>query len=188
MSKDRKLPESDPPAAGRTPQLGEYSVKTRMIWLGVEMLTRSELPENPVVLAVRDADGCHHTVTAERVRGGKIRMTCTCDMSRASGWCGHEVQLLCTRYDAVIDASEDMEFRFEDVVMGTPLADIADEVDVALADFQKALGDMDAKRPVGLDGDKLRRLAELASDLAEAALHLDGTLARFRKKLAAGLA
>jgi hypothetical protein len=160
--------------------------QNKIIWLGVEMLTRSELPENPVVLAVRDADGRHHTVTAERVRGGKIRMTCTCEASRASGWCGHEVQLLCNRYDAVVDGSEDLEFRFEEVVMGTPVADLADEVDVALADFHKALRDIDTKRPAGLDGDKLRRLAELASDLAEAALHLDGTIARFRKKLAAG--
>lgn len=151
------------------------------------MLTRSELPVNPVVLAVRDADGHLHTVTAERVRGGKIRMTCTCDASRASGWCEHEVDLLCTRYDAVVDGSDDLEFRFEDVVMGTPLADTADEVDVALADLRKALGDFDAKRPTGLDGDKLRRIAELAADLADAALHLDGTLARFRKRLAAGL-
>ncbi|HEV2559262.1 MAG TPA: hypothetical protein VGU45_11595 [Microvirga sp.] len=151
------------------------------------MLTRSELPENPVVLAVRDPDGCLHTITTERVRGGKIRMICTCDANRASGWCEHAIQLLCTRYDSVVDPSDDLEFRFEDVVMGTPLADMADEVDVALADFHAALRDMDAKRPSGLDRDQLRRIAELATDLADTASHLDATLTRFKKKLAAGL-
>jgi hypothetical protein len=151
------------------------------------MLTRSELPENPVVLAVRDADGRHHTVTTERLRGGKIRMVCTCDGSQSAGWCQHQVQLLCMRYEAVVDRCEDAEYRFEDIVMGTPLADVADEVEVALADFQKALRGIDTNRPAGLGGDELRRLAESASDLAEAATHLDSTIMRFKKKLAAGL-
>ena len=42
---------------------------------GVHMLTRSELPENPVVLVLQDTDGRQNVVTTERVRGGKIRMT-----------------------------------------------------------------------------------------------------------------
>jgi hypothetical protein len=151
------------------------------------MLTRSELPENPVVLAVRDTEGRQHTVTTERLQGGKIRMICTCDASRSAGWCQHQVQLLCMRYDAVIDRSEDVEFRFEDIVMGTPLADVADELDVAFAEFHKALHHIDANRQTGIDGDRLRQLAEQASDLAEAAMHLDRTIVRFKKKLAAGL-
>jgi hypothetical protein len=151
------------------------------------MLTRSELPENPVVLAVQDGDGRQHRIHTERVRGGKIRMTCSCDSNRAAGWCDHQVQLLCLRYDIVVERSEDMEFHFEDVVMGTPLADLADDVDVALGDYQKALDAIGLKRLAGLDSAKLHRVAEMASDLAEAANHLESALERFRKRLAAGL-
>jgi hypothetical protein len=151
------------------------------------MLTRSELPENPVVLAVEDADGRKHRVTTERIRGGRIRMVCTCEASRSDGWCRHQVQLLCLRYDAVVERIEEAEFHFEDVVMGTPLADIADEVDLALGDYQAALAAIGQKRPSALAGEALRRTAEMAGDLAEAATHLDRTLSRFKKKLAAGL-
>lgn len=151
------------------------------------MLTRSELPENPVAIAVEDADGRRHRVTTERVRGGRIRMICTCDASRSDGWCRHQVQLLCLRYDCVVDRSEEAEFHFEDVVMGTPLADIADEVDVALGDYHIALAAIGQQRPLSLAGEALRRAAEMATDLAEAATHLDRALDRFKKKLAAGL-
>lgn len=150
------------------------------------MLTRSELPENPVALAVRDSDGRKHTITTERVRGGKVRMSCTCDAGRAQGWCRHRIELLCMRYEAVVSRNEDAEFHFEDIVMGTPLADAADEVDVALADYEAALRALDEKRPAGLDGGKLRIVAELAADLAEAATQLDTAIARFRKRLESG--
>lgn len=150
------------------------------------MLTRSELPENPVILAVQDGDGRQYHIHTERMRGGKIRMTCSCEANHADGWCGHQVQLLCMRYDNVVDRSEDAEFHFEDVVMGTALADLADDVDVALADYRKAFDRMNAKTPAGLESPKLQRVAELAADLAEAATHLDAALGRFKKKLAAG--
>jgi hypothetical protein len=152
------------------------------------MLTRSELPENPVVLAVRDHDGRQHRIQTERVRGGNVRMTCTCDANRSDGWCAHQVQLLCMRYDTVVERSEDAEYHFEDVVMGTALADLADDVDLAMGDYEKALDAMGLKRPAGLEPVKLQRVAELASDLAEAASHLEGALGRFKKKLAAGSA
>jgi hypothetical protein len=152
------------------------------------MLTRSELPENPVVLVIRDTDGHQNVVTTERVRGGKIRMTCTCDQGDSLGWCEHRVQLLCLRYDSVVESSDDMEFHFEDIVMGTPLADCADEVEVALADFRAVLCALDTKHPPVLNGDGLRALADRARDLADATTQLEIVLGRFRKQLAAGLA
>jgi hypothetical protein len=150
------------------------------------MLTRSELPENPVVLTVVGQDGRRHTITTERVRGGRIRMACTCDASRAQGWCRHQVDLLCTRYDALANRNEDVEFHFEDIVMGTPLADTADEVDMALAEYEEALRALEGTGGVPPDGALLRTVAERASDLAAAATQLDGALARFRKRLASG--
>ncbi len=152
------------------------------------MLTRSELPENPVTLAVRDPDGPEHVIVTERIRGGHIRMTCSCGGSRTDGWCRHQVQLLCMRYDSVVDRSEDVEFHFEDVVMGTPLADLADDLDVALIGYQSALDAMNAKCPSGLDSSKLHKVIDLASTLADAAAHLDTALNRFKKRLAAGTA
>jgi hypothetical protein len=149
------------------------------------MLTRSELPQNPVTLQVADGPD-RHAVTAERVRGGQVRIGCTCRASAADGWCGHQVQLLCLCYDGVVERDSEAEFHFEDVVMGTPLADLADEVDLALADYEAARRALEAKRPADFDPGALRRLSDLATDLAQAAAHLDGALARFRKRLAAG--
>jgi hypothetical protein len=149
------------------------------------MLTRSELPENPVALPVADTAG-QHLVTAERVRGGHIRIQCTCAAHTSEGWCRHQIELLCLRYDAVTERDSEAEFHFEDVVMGTPLADIADEVDLALADYDAALKAFEARRPAGLDAGRLRQVADLATDLAQAANHLDGALARFKKRLASG--
>jgi len=154
--------------------------------MGALMLTRSELPENPVILTVGDASGHQYKVTAERVGGGRIRMVCSCDASRADGWCGHQVQLLCMRYDNVVSRSEDQEFHFEDIILGTPLADVADEVDLALVEYRNALRNIEAKRPDGLSENELRMVAELATDLVEAANHLNGALARFKKRLASG--
>jgi hypothetical protein len=150
------------------------------------MLTRSELPENPVTLVLQDADGHQNIITTERVRGGKVRMTCTCEQGKSLGWCDHRVQLLCLRYDGVVEPGDDTEFHFEDVVIGTPLADSADEVEVALTDFRTALEALHLERALALNEVGLRSLADRARDLADATTHLDIALARFRKHLAAG--
>lgn len=150
------------------------------------MLTRSELPENPVVLTVRDPDGGHHTVTTERLRGGRLRMGCSCAAHAGQGWCRHQIELLCLRYGTIVEPTDEAEYHFEHLVMGTPLADLADDLDLALEDYAKAVQALDARRPAGLGGDALRRFADLASDVAEAATQLDQAVARFRKKLAAG--
>jgi hypothetical protein len=153
--------------------------------LGNAMLTRSELPENPVALSIADDDGQVQVVTAERVRGGRVRIGCTCRTSVEDGWCRHQVQLLCMRYDGVEQRDGEAEFHFEDIVMGTPLADLADEVDLALGDFDKAVKVLEAAQRDSMVPDHLRRLAEIAAEVAEAASHLEGTLSRFKKKLAA---
>jgi hypothetical protein len=149
------------------------------------MLTRSELPENPVALSVADADGQFHVITAERVRGGRVRIGCTCRANADDGWCRHQVQLLCLRYDGVEQRDGEAEFHFEDIVMGTPLADLADEVDLALTDFEKAVKGLETAQRDSVEPDRLRMLAEIAAEVAEAAGHLESTLTRFKKKLAA---
>ena len=150
------------------------------------MLTRSELPENPVSFAVEDPDGRRHRIVTERMRGGSVRMTCSCAASASQGWCRHKVELLCLRYDHLAERDEELEFRFEDIVAGTSIADVADEVDLALADYDKALASLTKNVPTAFESQTLRHVADLASDLADAARQLEVALGRFRKRLAAG--
>jgi hypothetical protein len=147
------------------------------------MLTRSELPENPVVLALADEDGRALTVEVERVRGGLVRMRCGCARNAAEGWCRHQLELLCMRYDRVLARDPDLEFQLEDIVMGTPLADLADEVDLAASEHAQAWQALEAHR--GAAERHPGAVAERAADLADAARRLEVAVTRFRKRLAA---
>ncbi|HVL72570.1 MAG TPA: hypothetical protein VM434_11885 [Beijerinckiaceae bacterium] len=147
------------------------------------MLTRSELPENPVVLALAGEDGRPLPVEVERVRGGLVRMRCGCGENAAQGWCRHQVELLCLRYDRVLGRDPELEFQLEDIVMGTPLADLADELDLAAAEHAQAWKALEACR--GAAERHPGAVAERAADLADAARRLDVAVARFRKRLAA---
>lgn len=149
------------------------------------MLTRSELLENPAVLTVSARDG-PHTVTTERLRGGRIRMTCTCADGARQGWCLHRVRLLCLRYDDVVGSSQDGELRFEEIVTGTPLADAADELELAIADYESARQAL-AVLPPAFDPATLKDVATRAGDLAEAARLLERSIERLRKRLAGAL-
>jgi hypothetical protein len=147
------------------------------------MLSRSELPENPVALTVAAAEGVFNVIT-ERIVGGRIRMACSCAESGVEGWCGHRLRLLCMRYDDVVGQSADDEYRFEDIVIGTPLADAADEVDLALSEFAEARRALDERSAARLAD--LPALAAAASRFADVARELDRALDRLRRRLAGG--
>lgn len=149
------------------------------------MLTRSELPENPVHFAVRGEDGQTLTVSAERLRSGKIRLDCSCQGSAVQGWCRHQVDLLCLRYEGLTERREELELQFEDIVMETPLADLAGEVEAGIGDYVAAVGALRSSPLAALDHDALARVGGLAADLADTAQQLDAAIGRFRKKLAA---
>lgn len=155
-----------------------------MPWGLKTVLTRSELEVNPVVLEIASSDGTRRTITTERTRGNRLAMSCTCDDCKRDGWCRDQVQLLCLRYDRVADGDPEIELRFEDLVVGTALADLADEVDLALADYETAAASMEKARPHDLTRAGLHRIADLASQMAEAARQLDTALTRFKRKLA----
>jgi hypothetical protein len=151
------------------------------------MLTRSELTRNRVAMTVEDGSG-RHAIVAERRRGGLVHMACSCAESAAEGWCRHQLDLLCLRYDAVVEKDDEAEFHFEDIVLGTPLADTADEVDLALSTYREALAAV-AKRPVhDLSPETLGLVADHAADLAEAGRLLAAALGRLTRKLAAARA
>jgi hypothetical protein len=152
------------------------------------VLTRSELQHNPVALSVVGPDGQAHTVTAERVAGERVRITCSCQAGAADGWCRHALDLLCLRYDHVVGLDDDLAYRFEDLVCGTPLADLADEIDAARSEFERALATLRVTGRPAFEPESLRSTAHAATDLADAALHLDHALERFRRRLAAARA
>jgi hypothetical protein len=148
------------------------------------VLTRSELEVNPVVMEIVTSDGTRRSIKAERIRGNRLAISCTCEDCRREGWCREQIDLLCLRYERVVDAEPDSELRFEDLVVGTALADLADEVDLALSDYETATAALENARTRDLTRTSLQRTADLASQLAEAARQLDGAIARFKRKLA----
>jgi hypothetical protein len=148
------------------------------------MLTRSELTRTRVAMVLEDSGG-RHRVTTERVRGGQVRMTCTCTASVAEGWCAHQLELLCLRYGGVVEKDEDAEFHFEDIVLGTPLAETADEVDIAMVACREALAAI-AGRTVGdFSAASLVHLSDHAADLGDASRTLASALGRLMRRLAA---
>ncbi len=151
------------------------------------MLTRSELTRNRVAMTVEDGAG-REEVVAERKRGGLVRMGCSCAGNAADGWCRHQLDLLCLRYDAVVAKDDDAEFHFEDIVLGTALADTADEVDVGLSAYREALAAIAARPARDLSPETLGLVADHAADLAEAGRALAAAIGRLTRKLAAARA
>jgi hypothetical protein len=148
------------------------------------MLTKSELTRTCVAMTVEDATG-RHLVTTRRGRGGQVSMSCTCEAHGAEGWCLHQVDLLSLRYGAVVEQDNDAEFHFEDIILGTALAEAADEVDVALASHRDALAALARHQTADMSSDALLLLADRAADVSDASRILATSLGRLRRKLVA---
>lgn len=148
------------------------------------MLTRSELVVTEVVTEVASQAGGRSSVRTQRTRGNRLSVTCTCEGYRRDGWCRDQIELLCLRYDSVLDRDPDAELHFEDLVIGTALADLADEVDLAMSEYEAARNALARAPQDDLTAPALRRIADLASDLKEAAHRLDDALARFKRNSA----
>lgn len=146
------------------------------------MLTQCELVESKVSLTLNASDGVHR-VSAERLRGGRMRLDCSCRESSRHGWCLHRVRLLCLHYNDIVGCSQDEALRFEELVTGTPLAETADEVDLALTDYETARKAL-ASVPAPFEGGGLRTISARAADLAEAARQLDRAVERLKRRLA----
>ena len=149
---------------------------------GADMLTKSELTRTCVAVTVQDSSG-RHVVNTRRGRGGQVDMACTCTVNAEKGWCGHQLDLLCLRYDAVVEQDSNAEFHFEDIILGTALADTADEVDVAIAAYRDALAAIERYRSSDLSAEGLSVLADEAAELSAASRALATALGRLRRKL-----
>ncbi|GGK25075.1 hypothetical protein [Salinarimonas ramus] len=149
------------------------------------MLTRSDLPEEPVALTIRGAEGHEHKVTVGRRAAGGVSLTCSCAMFSRETWCRHTVDVLCMRLRALGITDPDAEFALETAVMGTKAEDVAHELDRALIAYSRALERLDASRSASLAADAIETMAGIARDLADAATTLADAALRFRRALAA---
>jgi hypothetical protein len=141
-----------------------------------------DLTRNPVMLAV--ADGATTlTVTAERGPSGKVWLACQCAESLADGWCRHEIDLLCFRYDGVRDADAATRDAFERIVAGTRLATAGRDADRALKAFDACLKRFDDTRPRKVHGSQLAKFTDLISDLAACAAELEDALSGLQRLL-----
>lgn len=149
------------------------------------MLTRSELVVDQVTVEMVTVRGDRVSVQTRRTRGNRLSMTCTCEDHRRDGWCRDQIDLLCLRYDRIADRDQDVELQFEDLVIGTAAADLADEVDLALTDFEAASAALMKASLRDLSAPELRRTGDLAANLSETARQLDEAIARFKRRLSA---
>jgi hypothetical protein len=146
------------------------------------MVALAALERNPVAFEVVD-DAGHHSVSAERGRHGKVWLTCQCATSWSDGWCRHRLNLLCFRYDAVIDGSAKARRAFEQIVLGTTLYSAAKDADRALKGFDASLTAFDSRRPDTIAGRDLARFSDSASDLAAVSGELVEALEKLRRLL-----
>jgi hypothetical protein len=146
------------------------------------MVAFSMLERNPAEVELVDGFG-HHSISAERSKNGKVWLTCQCRMSIAEGWCRHRVDLICQRYDALVDGTAKMRRALEQILGGTALASEGRNVDSALRAFNECLQAFDKRRPEQIIGRNLGKFADLASDLAACAGELDDAIENLRRLL-----
>lgn len=146
------------------------------------MVALAALERNPVAFEVID-DAGHHSVSAERGKYGKVWLTCQCPTSWSDGWCRHRVNLLCFRYDSLVDGNARARRAFEQIVLGTTLHAAAKDTDHALKAFDACLTAFDSRRPGSIVGRDLARFSDAAADLAAVASELVDALEKLRRLL-----
>jgi hypothetical protein len=149
------------------------------------MLTQTDLPEDPVTLVVRGAEGHEHTVTVERRLGGGVGVTCSCALFAREAWCRHSVDVLCMRLRALGVSDDGLEFALEQAVLGTRAEDVAHELDRALIAYERALKRFDESRSHSLAGDVVDTMGAIAREIADAAATLGDAALRFKRALEA---
>jgi hypothetical protein len=149
------------------------------------MLTQTDLPDEPVSLCVRGAEGHEHTVTIGRRLGGDVGLRCSCAMFARESWCRHAVDVLCMRLRALGVSDDGLEFALESAVMGTKAEDLAHELDRALIAYERALKRFDESRSGSLAADVVDTMGAIAREIADAAGTLSDAVFRFKRTLEA---
>ena len=123
------------------------------------MLRFHELRQNPATVIFYDDTGARVTVSAERLRQGRVNMTCQCRHHSEAGWCMHCLAVLCDRVNL-----EDDQHRlaFENIVAGTRLKATAHKLKNTLESFATAYQRIKRNVPATLDPDQLDNFAASA--------------------------
>jgi hypothetical protein len=144
------------------------------------MLRYAELGQNPVSVTVRDKTGATFTVRAERLRRGRVKLTCECPGPLSAGWCQH---CLAVFSDREIFESDKHRQAFEHIVDGTYIENVANKLTKALDAFAAAYRQMKFDRPAELDPSQLNSFAKRAYQAGETAGHLAQVLEQFIDEL-----
>lgn len=145
--------------------------------------TLGQLCQNPVAFRVGPTGDSAVTITAERLDGGQVRMTCTCQERTKQGWCQHCVDLLCFRFDNIVIAGDAPTSAFRAIVSGTGLQHDARGVQAAAEKFNTSLKSFEGLRPHEVSGVNLHHFTDLVTDLAVTASELEEAIGRLQRRL-----
>lgn len=145
-----------------------------------DMLRFHELQINPVSVTFRDETGARITVIAERLRKGRVNMTCQCRHHSEAGWCKHCLAVLCEQVNLEDDQHS---VAFENIVAGTRLKATAQNLKYALESFATAYRHAKRDLPVALDADQLNKFATEAQRASIASRELALAIKAFIKDL-----
>jgi hypothetical protein len=148
------------------------------------MLTTHDIPQSPLAVTVRGADGHAHTVRVASRPNGRVAIRCSCASFGREGWCRHVVDLCCMRLRDCGVTDPETDERFEEIVAGTTLESVAHEADLAIVDYERAIAALQAVGPVGLSRESLETVAAASRRVTEAAEAASDTIGRLQRKIA----
>ena len=159
-----------------------FGYRGRQPPMGNRMVSVAKLASESVSLSGSEGDHPFR-VTAKRGAGGKLWLTCSCPRADRDGWCNHELDLLCGRYEAVGAADRGLRETFTQIVGGTSVSDAGQALDRATRAFDDCLKVFDQGRPREANGRNLRKFTDLITDLAACAAELEEATGGFRRLL-----
>ena len=159
-----------------------FGYRSRQPPVGNRMVSVAKLGSESVTLSGSEGDQPFR-VTAKRGAGGKLWLTCSCPRADRDGWCNHEIDLLCGRYDAVSTPDQSSRETFVEIVGGTSVSDAGQALDRATRAFDDCVKVFDQRRPRDTTGRNLSKFADLITDLAACAAELEEAAGGFRRLL-----
>jgi hypothetical protein len=148
------------------------------------MLTTHDIPQSPLAVTVRGAEGHTHTILVASRPSGRVAIRCSCTSFGREGWCRHVVDLCCMRLRDCGVTDPETDERFEEIVAGTTLESAAHEADLAIADHERAISSFHAVRPANLSREALEAVATASRRVSEAAEAASDAIGRLQRKIA----
>jgi hypothetical protein len=159
-----------------------FGYRNRQPPAGDRMVAVGKLASESVSLSVGEG-ATSGRVTARRGGAGKVWLSCTCAPALANGWCAHEVDLLCGRFENLSPVDRGSRAAFVEIVGGTPVSDAGQALDRAAGAFDACLSVFDKRRPRDIAGLGLGKFADVIADLAACSAELEDATSAFRRLL-----